>query len=464
MACERLCIVSVLLLLVTQFGYCIAPPICNNSLKIGELTISYQDGLEPQARELATISEGVLPAGRTQLQHVAQYLGNKKVLTRSISQKLGQIKAEKAIGNSLKLWPETQIANFYANTLNHWRIYRLSDVRANGTFTDGATTVIVDPNTGSMVTRLEYHFSKGKPTSSLDGFTPFFVNDDATFRYNREEYLSLADAITAMVDSWIAMRFSVIHEITEGYLLEECKLDHPYTRWFNEGVANWVMYQLVIEEMPEFKGLLDEACLPGIAEPARDKVNLWAWRQSAYDWSSPTAEEQELSTASYRFSTQLIQRFVDDQPEEILGEVLKKLAKFPRADSNTICAVINTVTGKEARNMLFDYIPAKVKEDIQKNRAEGYFYLGKNLKAGNTRQCFDNLMRAIEVNPLSPETHLYLAWSLKKLDNRIIDADKEIIVACLLGLQENDYLQFAQTDDPDVRYICTRIRELAGEK
>lgn len=463
MARSHFCIVSLLLLAISLLACCTPPPIGKNTLTVGELTISYPDGLEPQARELATIAEQVLPAPRTRLLQASQYMANQKMLAQQIAHKLGQPKAEKKIQQSLKLWPPKLYDQLLFSTLNHWRLYRVADVRVSGTFTDGAITQIVDPVSGEMTMRMKVHFLDGKSTDSLDGFIPFLVNDDGSIRYDHVKK-SLADDIVSMIDGWSTMRFGVIHEVVEGYIVQDCKLCHPYTRWFNDGVANWVMYQLALAEMPESKASLDELCLPGKDEAERGKVNLLAWRQVTYSWSTPSKEEQQIDRASYRFSTELIHSYFAEQPEDALGKVLKALEKYPHANTDDICRALKTVTGKDAKILLFNYVPLQVKEDINNNKVQGYFDIGKYLLVTNSQQSVDNLLRTIQANPLNPTAHLFLALALRKLGNRNNDVDKAIILACTLGLTEDDYLQFAGRNDPDVGYICTRLRQLAGKK
>jgi len=455
-------IVPVLFLLALAVpGLCTPMPVLTQTLKVGETTIHYPAGMEAQAQELAKAAEAVMPEVRVQIRKVSQYLGDTRGLARRIAGMLGQPKAEASLRKVLQDFNPAYMDKVMAGIQNDWRIYRLADLRTGGPFTEGLMTAFYDPASGLVNMQMHLKATKGKMDAPPAAFHFFVINDDGTFKYDQKKYPSLADATRSMPQGLSAMRVYTVHEAVEKYLGGDRKIFHPYTRWFTEGVANWVAYRLGAEAIPSLSADLTESAFPGPDEQLRAQINLPAWLQYSYAGEINT----DLDRAHYRFATEMIRRCLEGQPDDAPGKIINTLGKSPNPDTAAICRAIQSVTGVDAPALMQDYVPEQVKEDIRNNRVAGYLVMARLSMArpGAPQQIVDMLTRYLQADPNNPVAHLRLAWALRKLGGHREEAEQHIKLTCVLGLSEDDLFQFSDSNDVEVAYIVARIHQLCGD-
>jgi len=446
----------VFLFALTLPGLCAPLPVLTQTLKVGETTIHYSPGMEAQAQELALAAEAVMPEIRSQTRQVSRYLGDTKGLAKRIAEMLGQPKAEASLRKVLQDFNPAYMDKVMAGIQNDWRIYRLADLRAGGPFTEGLMTVSYDSASNIVNTQMQFKATSGKMDAPPATFLLFIINDDGTFKYDRKKYLSLADEMRSMPQGLNTMRTYTVHEAVEKYLADDRKISHPYTRWFTEGVANWVAYRLGIEAIPSLTGDMTESAFPQPDDPLREQINLPAWVQYIY-----TGEiNPDLDRAQYRFATEMIRRCLEGQPDDALGKIINTLGKAPNPDTTAICRAIQAVTGVDAQALMQDYVPAQVKEDIRKNQLPVYLIMARR---DEPQKMADMLTRYLQADPNNPLAHLRLAWALRKLGALRADTEQQIRLTCALGLSDEDLFQFSDNDEVEVAYIVARIHQLCGD-
>ena len=180
--------------------------VLDQKLTVGGITVSYPTGLEPQARELMAVCQQVIPPRREKCLAAARAFSDQKAIAERVADLLGR--------------PD------HADAANNI-------VSAIASVTEALTDAL---------------------------FLPLIVRDDGTFR--TPPGLGLAEWVAQPIDelvvgSAITLRAAAIHQAAE-VILDGLGCDHPFTRWFSEGVANWVALQVVAQVAPEYLQL----CVP----------------------------------------------------------------------------------------------------------------------------------------------------------------------------------------------------------
>jgi tetratricopeptide (TPR) repeat protein len=252
-----------------------------------------------------------------------------------------------------------------------------------------------------------------------------------------------------------------IHEIAESVVAEDMKLYHPYARWFNEGVATWVMLTVVSEMAPDWANECRKSQLPARNEPLRAQVNLRAWLQDAYQKKDQSEQEADLSRECYRFATEAIERMLSGQPKDALARVLQKLKDKPFADTGTICAAISDVTGKDPSRILLDYAPNRAraisrKEDIGKLIGQA----AQKAKEGSYSEAVELLSRLMEIAP-QRNLELNLAWAMRKAGLPKSESEWHIRVAAA-PQGSGDFQLMLMVHDAESQYVAGRFAQFCS--
>jgi hypothetical protein len=203
--------------------------------------------------------------------------------------------------------------------------------------------------------------------------------------------------------------FFILHETVEVYIVGKLMVDGPYERWFTEGVANFLAYEII----KEVKGSDYAKNIPYSLESIdkeylkyRKKVNLPNWLAVTYERMYDKDINKELTTAHYAYATQLIGNFFENKDN--VKKVLDKLKEIEGTkDTLIIDSITQQLFSKSIKEELYKY---KTKKTLKPDEEEKYL-----LKLG--RELFDEnknflkirklSQKLIEFNPLNYNAHLY---------------------------------------------------------
>jgi len=453
--------------------------VLDQKLTVGDITISYPQGLEPQAKELAAVCQSVIPPRKARFLAVEKAFSDQKAMAQRVADLLACPEHAEAACQLLgAMEPVTE--TLLLPMLSDVRIYREADLKAAGGLDAGLVSLSYDPKTDQFTFQISAQFNSRTPTpSSATSFLPTIVRDDGTFRtlanLGLAEYLS--DRLDETVVGFaITVHAAMIHEVAESMLVS-MGFFHPFARWFNEGAASWVQLQVVAQLAPEYLDVCREHFLPGReADPLRERINLLAWTQLTYGREFVVAGDSGLDEAHYPYATELIERLLDRQPPGTLATVVARVKGSQSPDSDAICQAFQEVTGKDARNMLLEYVPTHVRDGLAQGLAstklqEGY----QALSAGELPRAAARLKEALEMSPSDPDAHLSLAIIMRRalrgpqvpdpgtVQRRRLESERHIAIAAVLTRGDPRHqFQIHGPVDNEARYALGRAEQLRG--
>lgn len=424
------------------------------TLKAGEITVTYPSGMEDKAKEVAEFAtKNILPI-RDQFLKTRKALSDTDKVANRIVEWLGCPEEQKEAKKILASFPE--IMDAVESLYTDIRLYRESEVKASGGMKEGAMSLSYDPSDGSF--HSNWLATSDQSKEARKAFLPVAVGEDG--RYNGKP----VDELARGLDGTAFGMMPAIHEAAEAVLLLGLKFYHPYARWFNDGVSNWVMMQVAREFTPDLYGQCETSAMPGDeAKSLRPKINLLAWPQVDYSARNPSQEEIRLNGACYQYATEAIDRMLRDLPPDTLAKIIRKLKGQYCPNTDAICAAIKVVTDRDARAILLEYVPDRIRSDRAQNVNFALCEQAKRLVgqadyAGMARL----LSTSIEIEPSDPDAHFNLAWAMRKARMPKEESERQAKIAAglLSGKTPHDFAYF-EVDD-ECMYILGRVLMHAG--
>ena len=453
-------------------------PVLDQKLTVVDITISYPTGLESQAKGIATVCQRVIPPRKARLIAAQRAFSDHTAIAKRVADLLGSPEHADLAYQVLSA-PGPAIDRFLLPMFSEVRIYKESDLKTSGGVHAGPISLVYDPK----IDKVTFQFGMSRSSESVapsveGGFLPVVVRDDGTFRAQG----GIAEHVSGMLDELViplavGLHASMIHEAAESILVVKRGFDHPFTRWFNEGAANWIALQVVDQLAPESSSSCRARLLPDPQDSRlREKINLLAWPQLDYEKQWALAEEIEISRASYRYATELIARVLRDQPAGTLAKVVRKLKGSCSPDTDAVCQVLRDVTGKNAKSLLLEYVPASVREGLKqylpsKKLEKGY----EALAAGDVWQAYRLLQEALDMAPSDADAHLNLAIAFRREPGwgqpprprseygQWQESERHIAIAAALSKcdMSRQFTVHAPVDD-DARYVLGRAEQIRG--
>jgi len=426
------------------------------SLTVGETTIRYPRELEAQAKTLAAVWEKVVPSRRDALRRPN---ANQEKVAARIVELLGCPEHGEIVREVMS--DTCFMTGVFLDMTRDVRLYREADLRAAGGLHEGPINLIYVPATDKFQLSFQAT-STTYPAASGRAFFPGVVRADGTLG-------SRTDPPEKWVADFFAQDPAMItvgaHEAAESVLTLELHLLHPFARWFNEGVGNWVALQITREFLPESN---DRAAFLPTAESAklRDQINLLTWAQNYCAKPVGSEAEDALSSAHYRYAAELITRLLAGSPPGTLETILQKLAESPAPDSETICETFREVTGKDARRLLMEYTPPSVREGITAGAPYALRQAAtKAIESGDSSQAVKLLSELLTMTPADPDAQVDLAVALRRTKAPRMESEGHLwIAAALAEMQTHAPPEAAGPQDADVWYALGRVAQYRGDK
>ena len=427
------------------------------TLKAGDVTISYPSGMEQQAKDLAKVAEAVAPERIARAKHIRDAFADPKAITKKITDLMG---CPESTDSGIKVVSAfSKVLDVYSGIFTDFRIYRESDLKASGGLSEGPVRLIHDPKTGEFTTNLSFGSSMNP---SDKAFTPFVVRDDGSFATRT---LPLDAYVTQRLDDDLWGMLAPIHETTESILVRDLGIGHPFSRWFNEGVGNWVMLTTAAEIEPSIEKQFRPKSLPGPEDSAiKPKINLPAWPNAFLTKQNPTPDEQNLSDANYRFATEAVDRMLRGLPPDTLAKIISKLKAGQDPDSDAICRAVGDVTGRDAKGILAEYTPEHVRVGLKSGEPKLLLDQAKSaMDKNDDAEALKPLDRVAEMTPTDASVHMNLACALRRTGAPKTESERHIkTAAILLSIAGGNPQMVVFGKTADSGYVLGRTIQLVG--
>lgn len=427
-------------------------------LQVGDITISYPAELEPQAKELAKVAPKVITPRREKLLTIHNALSDTKGAVKRITDLMGCPECAQTPTEVLSAF--RTLTTFYQGFFTDLRLYRDTDLMSRGGITEGDLQVTYDPETGKADVSME---SRADQAMEGSAFLPLPVGTDGRFP---DAGMSLHDSLVEHYDCICWSACSPLHEAAENILLNDLGFSHPFSRWFNEGVATWVELRVADQLLPSrLSREHKKQSFAGQREKSlKGKVNLMAWPLAPLESQCLSAEEEEISATCYSFALEAIDRMLGDKPGA-LAKVTAKLKGGRSPDTDKICAAITEVTGRDAKSILLDYVPDYVRAGLKSGEPESLREDAlQKLHARDYAGGAKLLSRLLEMTPSNVNARLDLARAMRKSGAPKSESERMIIIAVMV-LQSSEVRKFELcASDADSKYVAARALQVAGDK
>jgi len=213
----------------------------------------------------------------------------------------------------------------------------------NFTYDKASDTVKYNP----QITRS----SKDGPLRNFEFAFP--ISSDEAF----EEDISL---IFRVIQDGFKSSFDIaIHEIVEMSLLKKAKPTDPYWRWFTDGVANAVTYEILTKhaETEYADGFIKDHDVNNYGE-LRKELNLRYWLTGRFCillHDMPTESGKRFNYARYVFSMHEIRRLIEEHGIDCIRRIMDEISAKQSRTGSDLLKTIKNVTGEDMNVRLAAY-------------------------------------------------------------------------------------------------------------
>ena len=237
--------------------------------------------------------------------------------------------------------------------------------------------------------------SESGPVKSFE--LAFLVASEETFEENISQIFQVLFKAVGSGNLFVA-----IHEVVESSLLNRAKPTDPYWRWFSDGFANAITFEILkkyagIETADEFAKAYYINPYKGLEK----EINLRYWMGLNFCIKTPLEYENNLSLARYAYATQEAQRLIEQNGIDCVRKIIDRLLTKKTRTAQDILQAVNEVTGEDMQKRFDNYQTFETRQD---GMAKYGGLFSAALEKKDYEQMLVNLMRTLELqeSPLSP--------------------------------------------------------------
>jgi tetratricopeptide (TPR) repeat protein len=155
---------------------------------------------------------------------------------------------------------------------------------------------------------------------------------------------------------------------------------------------------------------------------------------------------------------------LDGLPGDTLAKIVRELRKQRNPDTQTICTVISRVTGRDAKRILLDYVPAGVREGVTERIVPTLVIMVANrMIRADYSAARDVLQELLEMEPSRAVERYNLAFMLRKLGRPKPEIDHQLRLVIATMRAGAGHLSMELSEDTDWRYILGRLYQLSDD-
>lgn len=420
----------------------------------GGFTVAYPVGLETQAKHILDVAkESITPSMEINKQMVS-FLANADSMAVDIATLLGCVEKQPKAREYLLAYKSRSEALIQCFT--NIRLVRKADAVVAGGLDAGILRVGYDKDKDEFSMIIDT--DDASPDKVKRSYFPIFVNADGSIRAEKK----LGEMAIDFMGSNKRMIIAPVHETVASLMVKDLNLYYPFARWFNEGVSAWVCRQVIAKTDPRLaKTAGDLFAVGATAAKYRDKVNFLAWPQRAFENQRDPDSDPAMEVAQTQYAIEMITNLLGKNGSQILPKIMREVSFNSNADTTTILAAINKVTGKDFKPTLMTYVPKAIRDGIasgepKKLTARAEALVGEK-KLGDAAA---KLKLALRMTPADVNARLNLAWIERELGSRL-DAEIQVFVAARL-MDQGEHSFHLYGASLEGNYILGRFAILMG--
>ena len=150
----------------------------------------------------------------------------------------------------------------------------------------------------------------------------------------------------------------IIHEIAESAIIGRLRSNDPYRRWFTDGFANAVTYEILKRHFSEAEAnVFIEAYDTKPHQDLQSQTNLKYWFIADLSMSNhpPIQQEDELISARYSFATEQARRIVEAYGIECIKKIIDQYIATGNKHPGQLLPAIQKATGDDIEKHLMVY-------------------------------------------------------------------------------------------------------------
>jgi len=257
-----------------------------------------------------------------------------------------------------------------------------------------------------------------------------------------------------------------IHEATEAILGDDLTCIHPYARWFNEGLADWMMITLVSELLPRERDHCIAAMRASSDDAETTPVNLPAWVQADYR-GDEVSEAFNRNDAPYFPAYLAMARLLKRKSPKDLAAVIQLVKQSSYPTTDTLCSFFSVATRRDARKILLEYVPDEVRKKLKGNQPAQLAEQAQRLaRAAKYPETATSLASILQMTPNDLDARFNLIWAQRKsgaISREQLDLQLKILVALLrMSPQPHEFQPYAR-QDAETFYLIGRLHQHAEE-
>ena len=453
MASRLICAAMAICILLLAAGICGAQD-NTKQLSADGVTVSYPPANEAQAKKVLEIAnKSVRPATDIHRQIIA-LLKDPGELAKEITDLLGAEEAQDATRARLAAYKQKSEA--LIGCFSSFRIVSTADAVSTGGVDAGVIQVRYAHDMDEFSIGLDLDMTDADRIKR--SYFPVFVNADGSIRAEKK----LVDTAISLLGSSKAMIAAPIHETAIWIISEKLNIYHPFTRWFLEGVSGWVTVRVLTKADPKLAGLASELFSPGpVAKKLKDKVNLIAWPQTAFENRKEPYVDAALEVAQTQYAVEAISNLLGGNRDKKLAKIVGEIKHGSDADTDAMCAAIKRVAEVDFKKTLMTYVPQDIRQGMSSGEAKRLISQADKLAQDKKwRDGISKLRRALQMTPADVNARLNLAWLERENAERLDSEIQAFLAARLLKQQDYSFHLFATSVEGN--YVLGRLAILLG--
>lgn len=420
----------------------------------GGITVSYPPGMESQAKIVMEVATTSYAPSIDVHRQITALLSDVDAMGATISNLLSA--PEKQDDAAARLRGYRNRSRALVQCFSNIRLFKKADAIATDGIDAGLLQVRYVKENDEFKMALE--LTNIDEDSLKRTYFPVLINADGSIRSEGK----LSDLALDFLGAGKGLIIAPVHETVSYIVVQELKLFSPFSRWFTDGVSGYVARRAITTADPKMANLVQEFMdVSPKSKELRNKVNLLAWPQKAYQNLQPTHFDPQLEAAQTQYAIELVSELLGKSGAQTLPRIMTDLNYNANADTDTICAAIRKATGQDAMAKLLEYVPADIRKGIASNQARNLIADAKKLAVEKKwKEAVDKLRLALQMTPQDTNARLNLAWLDREVNENVDGEIQVFLVSRLLGNGDHSFSLYTGTVEGN--YILGRLAILMG--